>query len=169
MRLLALAVVVGCTPAAPPSSPPTPPTPAPAIAATTCPPIGRWTLTATATCAARPERIALVVHAGPPDARDPTPMFDVLAPIDASGRTNDGYGYDRLLRVTGSRETARGCEMQLHMEYVGPHEAIEYKAAITAASGRIRGDGTYTLLLEDCDASARECTCESAMTIDGSV
>lgn len=95
-------------------------------------------------------------------------MFDVLDPV-ASGRTNDGYGYDRLLRVSAAHETTRGCEMQLHMEYVGPHEALEYKGAITIAHGRVLGSGTYTLLIDDCNADERECTCESAMAIEGSV
>jgi hypothetical protein len=98
------------------------------------------------------------------------PTFDVLAPVAASGRTDNGYGYDRLLRVTDAHPTPEGCSMQLHMEYVGPHEAIQYEALVTLASGKLDGRGTYRYLVEDCQAAdPAECTCESAMTIEGDI
>ncbi len=177
MRLLFVSILVGCAPAPSPtpSSPPAvqppvvqPPVVQPPVAS--CPPLGTWTLTATATCATSSERHVLSVHAGPPDTRDPVPMVDVLAPVVVAGRTNDGYGHDRLLRITNPRATAAGCEMALHMEYVGPHETIEYTANITLASGRVRGSGTYRYDADDCRSSdPAECSCESAMSIDGSV
>lgn len=170
MRLLVLLGLIGCA-KAPPSPAVSAPTP-PAVSPSTPPACllpGTWRLTAEASCAAKPEQLVLAVHAGPNDARDPTPLFEVPSVI-AAGRTNDGYGYDRLLRVTSARATALGCEMDLHVEYVGPHEAIEYRASATIAGDRVRGTGCFTLLLEDCEPSAeRECTCESALAIDGIV
>jgi hypothetical protein len=95
-------------------------------------------------------------------------MFDVASPV-AAGRTNDRYGPDHLLRISDARETAVGCEMHLHMEYVGPHEVLEYKAAVTLVGDRVRGSGTYAFFADDCDESQRECTCDSPLTIDGTV
>jgi hypothetical protein len=170
MRFIAL-LLAGCasTPSAPP--PPASAAAAPVLDASvtgTCVPLGTWTLTTRASCAHRPERWTLTVHAGPPDARDPRPLFEVTDPIVVAGHTTTNSGYERLLRVTNPRQTANGCEMDMHMEYFGPHEGIEYKARITLAQRRFSGTGTYTFLVEDCQATdPDECTCESQLSVDG--
>lgn len=97
-------------------------------------------------------------------------MFDVVGPIAATGRTDDGYGYDRLLLVTDVQPTAAGCNMQLYVEYVGPHEAVEYITRATLASGRLHGTGTFRYNADDCQKpDPAECSYECALTLEGEV
>lgn len=97
-------------------------------------------------------------------------MFDVPSPVVASGRTDERRGYERLLRVTDPHTTAAGCEMTVHVEYVGPHEAIRDEARVTLAGGRVHGTGTHAFFVDDCRAEDPDaCECEAAVTIDGAI
>lgn len=162
MRFVVPFVLLGCA-----CSPQAPPAVAPV--APTCPPLGAWQLTARASCAARPHELAFTVHAGPPGAADPRPLFDVTSPVLATGRTHEVHDYHHLLRITDARETAVGCQMKLVMEYVGPHSALEYIATVTLANGTVEGVGTYQQLIDDCRLPDDECTCESGLAIEGRV
>lgn len=167
MRIVLLVALAGC-PRSPSPPPPSPPPPAPAIAAA-CPPLGAWTLTTRARCAARDGTLAFTVRAGAPTL-ERAPLFAVSGTVLASGVTATGVGYETVLFVTDARTTADGCAMTLHLEYVGPHEALRYEAQATVANQRLRGAGTYTYLADDCESEEPErCQCDSPLAIEGTI
>lgn len=141
--------------------------PATPVAATGCPPLGVWTLRASAPACHASERPDVFTVAASVAMERP-PLVELPGPILAAGLTDSSMGPPRLLRVTEARSVGDACMVKLQIEYVGPHEFVENIVEARIVGGHLAGTGTYRYLADDCRApDPADCECEAPLALAG--